>query len=165
MSGKDEQVVADLSEAAAAEVAMDTEEPTATATASVENVPAEGTPEDATASEATSSEDAAAPGPDTVEAIQSTVIEGIKTIFDPEIPVNIWELGLIYEVDVSEARSVLVTMTLTSPMCPTAQMLVEQVETVARDTPHVQEAKVDLVWDPPWDMEKMSEEARLVLGF
>ena len=165
MSGKEEQVVADLSEAAAEEVAMDTEEPTATATASVENVPAEDTPEDATASEATSSEDAAAPGPDTVEAIQSTVIEGIKTIFDPEIPVNIWELGLIYEVDVSEARSVLVTMTLTSPMCPTAQMLVEQVETVARDTPHVQEAKVDLVWDPPWDMEKMSEEARLVLGF
>ena len=104
-------------------------------------------------------------GPDTVEAIRETIIDGLKAIYDPEISVNIWDLGLIYNIDVAKDRRVEVTMTLTSPMCPVAQDLVDQVENAARMTPHVREAKVDLVFDPPWDMEKMSEEAKLQLGF
>jgi len=103
--------------------------------------------------------------PESEPVIRATVIDGIKAIYDPEIPVNIWELGLIYKIEVTEAKDVNIEMTLTSPMCPTAQQLVGQVEMAARETPCVQEAHVELVWDPPWDMEKMSEEARLMLGF
>ena len=103
--------------------------------------------------------------PESEPVIRATIIDGIKAIYDPEIPVNIWELGLIYKIEVNDAKDVNIEMTLTSPMCPTAQQLVGQVEMAARETPHVKEANVDLVWDPPWDMEKMSEEARLMLGF
>jgi len=105
------------------------------------------------------------PGPTHPDAIRESIVNNIKGIYDPEIPVNIWELGLIYDVDVNEDRTVDINMTLTSPMCPTAQMLVEQVETAAKEAPHVEDARVELVWDPPWDMEKMSEEAKLLLGF
>lgn len=112
-----------------------------------------------------SSEAAGSPAPDSPEGIRANMIQNFKGIYDPEIPVDIYELGLIYRVDVKPDRSVDVDMTLTSPMCPTAQMLVEQVEMAAKDTPYVTDANVELVWDPPWDMEKMSEEARLLLGF
>lgn len=104
-------------------------------------------------------------GADTVEAIRESIVSGIKCIYDPEIPVDIWELGLIYEVKVHEDRKVDVTMTLTSPMCPTAQQLVGQVEMAAKEAPYVVDANVDLVWDPPWTMDSMSEEARILLGF
>jgi FeS assembly SUF system protein len=103
--------------------------------------------------------------PESEPVIRATIIDGIKAIYDPEIPVNIWELGLIYKIDVNDDKDVNVEMTLTSPMCPTAQQLVGQVEMAARETPCVNEVNVDLVWEPPWDMEKMSEEARLMLGF
>lgn len=106
-----------------------------------------------------------APERGSAEAIELQVEENIKSIYDPEIPVNIWDLGLIYAIEVSADRHVRVEMTLTSPMCPTAQSLVGQVEMAAKEVPFVMEAVVDLVWDPPWDLEKMSEEARLMLGF
>ena len=98
-------------------------------------------------------------------AIRDDIIEGIKTVYDPEIPVNVFELGLIYDVRVDAERRVEIDMTLTSPMCPTAQWLVGQVDRVARSTPHVAEVQVELVWDPPWDPERMSEAARMELGF
>lgn len=103
--------------------------------------------------------------PNTPEAIHAAIVEGIKTIYDPEIPVDIWQLGLIYGIEVNEDRTVYVRMTLTSPMCPTAQSLVGQVELAAREAPHVKDATVELVWEPPWTMDSMSEEARLLLGF
>jgi FeS assembly SUF system protein len=134
---------------------------------------------DATSAEATSTETSAATEPltavdarypdettpNTVEAIHDAIVEGFKTIYDPEIPVDIWQLGLIYGIEVSEDRNVYVRMTLTSPMCPTAQSLVGQVELAAREAPHVKDATVELVWEPPWTMDNMSEEARLLLGF
>ena len=103
--------------------------------------------------------------PDDPEAIRAAIIDNLRAIYDPEIPVNVWELGLIYNIAISEERTVDVRMTLTSPMCPTAQSLVSQVELAAREAPHVKDATVDLVWEPPWTMESMSEEARLLLGF
>ncbi len=104
-------------------------------------------------------------GPNTPEGIRAGVVEAIKGVYDPEIPVNVWDLGLIYGVDVGSDRKVDIKMTLTSPMCPTAQSLVFQVEMAAKETAYVQDAEVELVWEPPWDMDKMSEEARLMLGF
>ena len=103
--------------------------------------------------------------PESEPVIRATIIDGIKAIYDPEIPVNIWELGLIYKIDVADNQDVNIEMTLTSPMCPTAQQLVGQVEMAARETPCVKEVNVELVWEPPWEMEHMSEEARLMLGF
>lgn len=103
--------------------------------------------------------------PDEPDAIRAVIVDNLKAIYDPEIPVNIWELGLIYDLTVGEDRNVAVRMTLTSPMCPTAQQLVGQVELAAREAPHVKEATVDLVWEPAWTMESMSEDARLLLGF
>lgn len=103
--------------------------------------------------------------PTSPEGIRAQIIDNLKMVYDPEIPVDIYELGLIYGIDVSEELDVRIEMTLTSPMCPTAQQLVGQAEMAAREVPFVKEAEVDLVWDPPWDMDKMSEEARLLLGF
>ncbi len=103
--------------------------------------------------------------PNEPEAIRDAIITGIRSIYDPEIPVNIHDLGLIYGIDISDERHVHVRMTLTSPMCPTAQGLRDQVEQTAREAPHVKEVTVELVWDPPWSMDSMTEEARLNLGF
>lgn len=103
----------------------------------------------------------ALPEPD---ELREQVVEVIKTVFDPEIPVNIFELGLIYKVEVSSDRDVLVEMTLTSPNCPAAQSMPNEVETKARSLPGVGEVTVDVVWDPPWSPEHMSEAARLELG-
>jgi FeS assembly SUF system protein len=96
--------------------------------------------------------------------IRDQVIEGIKTVFDPEIPVNIYELGLIYEVNV-DGTKVDILMTLTSPGCPAAGMLPGEVEEKARAVEGVTEARVEVTFDPPWDQGMMSEEARLELGF
>ena len=100
------------------------------------------------------------PGGDIYEG----VITALKEIFDPEIPVNIYELGLIYGVDVSDEGSVNVTMTLTTPHCPVAESMPAEVELRVSAVPGVRDAEVNLVWDPPWDMAKMSDEAKLELG-
>ena len=100
------------------------------------------------------------PGGDIYEG----VIAALKEIFDPEIPVNIYELGLIYGVDVSDEGSVNVTMTLTTPHCPVAESMPGEVELRVSAVPGVRDAEVNLVWDPPWDMAKMSDEAKLELG-
>ena len=96
--------------------------------------------------------------------LRDKVIEMIKTCYDPEIPVDIWELGLIYDVAVDGAGKVDVTMTLTSPMCPVAESLPPEVEAKVRTVEGVSEASVEVTWDPPWSPEKMSEAARLELG-
>lgn len=93
------------------------------------------------------------------------VLESIKTVYDPEIPVNIVELGLVYEVTVSEAKAAHVRMTLTAPGCPVADDILRQVKEAAEATEGVESATVELVFDPPWDREKMSEVAKFELGF
>ncbi len=98
------------------------------------------------------------------EAIREGVIETLRTVFDPEIPVNIYELGLVYDVLVREDAAVHVRMTLTSPMCPVAESLPPEVEEKVRAVPGVRDVEVELVWDPPWSPSMMSEAARLELG-
>jgi FeS assembly SUF system protein len=97
-------------------------------------------------------------------SIREGVIETLRTVYDPEIPVNIYELGLVYEVDVREGASVHVRMTLTSPMCPVAESLPPEVEAKVRAVPGVKDVEVELVWDPPWNPSMMTEAARLELG-
>ena len=103
---------------------------------------------------------AAGPGSD----LQAAIVETLKTIYDPEIPVDIYELGLIYDVAVSEDGDAVVTMTLTTPHCPVAESMPGEVELRVLSVPGVRDAEVKLVWDPPWDPSKMSDEARLELG-
>ena len=100
------------------------------------------------------------PGGDLYEA----VIDALKDIFDPEIPVNIYDLGLIYGVVVADDGGVVVAMTLTTPHCPVAESMPGEVELRVGAVPGVRDAEVNLVWDPPWDPAKMSDEARLELG-
>ena len=100
------------------------------------------------------------PGGDVYEA----VIAALKEIFDPEIPVNIYDLGLIYGVDVADNGHVAVTMTLTTPHCPVAESMPAEVELRVSAVPGVATADVNLVWDPPWDPQKMSDDAKLELG-
>jgi FeS assembly SUF system protein len=97
--------------------------------------------------------------------IEQAVIEVLRTVYDPEIPVNIYELGLVYDVDVDPAGKVVVRMTLTSPGCPVAGSLVPEVEGKIRMIPGATGSKVVLVWDPPWDPSMMTEAAKLQLGF
>lgn len=96
--------------------------------------------------------------------LQSAVVDALKEIYDPEIPVNIYDLGLIYGVEVDEESDVTVTMTLTTPHCPVAETMPGEVELRASSVPGIRDAEVELVWDPPWSPEKMSDEARLELG-
>jgi FeS assembly SUF system protein len=96
--------------------------------------------------------------------LEKQVVDVLRTCYDPEIPVNIYELGLIYKVDVAPPGAVHVTMTLTSPMCPVAGSLPPEVEAKIRNVPGVTEAKVDVVWDPPWTPAMMSEAAKLQLN-
>jgi FeS assembly SUF system protein len=100
------------------------------------------------------------PGGDLYEA----VVAALKEIFDPEIPVNIYDLGLIYGVEVGDDAAVEVTMTLTTPHCPVAESMPGEVELRVASVPGVRDCEVNLVWDPPWDMGKMSDEAKLELG-
>ncbi|HCY46802.1 MAG TPA: DUF59 domain-containing protein [Flavobacteriales bacterium] len=97
--------------------------------------------------------------------IESRVVDVLKTIFDPEIPVDIYELGLIYEVKVNDSAFVHILMTLTSPSCPVAETLPVEVEEKVAGIKDVDGAKVEIVFDPPWTKEMMSEEALLELGF
>ncbi|MFQ5968627.1 MAG: SUF system Fe-S cluster assembly protein [Acidimicrobiia bacterium] len=96
--------------------------------------------------------------------LKSKVIEVLETCYDPEIPVNIYELGLIYDIDVAPSGAVAIRMTLTSPACPVAGSLPPEVESKVGNIEGVSSAKVDVVWEPPWTPEKMSEAARLQLG-
>ena len=99
-----------------------------------------------------------------VDDIKYDLIAALTTVYDPEIPVDIYELGLIYELNVDEKGLVDVVMTLTTPMCPAAEILPPEVEAKAREVEGVSDVKLDLVWDPPWDMEMMSPAARLQLN-
>jgi FeS assembly SUF system protein len=99
-----------------------------------------------------------------LEAIQEGVLAALKTCFDPEVPVNIYELGLIYDVDVKETGAVDIKMTLTSPGCPVATTLPPEVQAKVKAVPGVTASKVDVVWDPPWTPDRMTEAARLQLG-
>ena len=96
--------------------------------------------------------------------IKEKVIEEIKKIYDPEIPVNIYELGLIYKIDVDEKNKVNIDMTLTSPNCPVAESLPNEVKENIMKVEGVSEVNLNLVWDPPWDKDKMSEAAKLELN-
>jgi FeS assembly SUF system protein len=102
--------------------------------------------------------------PEQQEEIQEKIVAALRTCFDPEIPVNIYELGLIYDIEVPPTGAVAIRMTLTSPACPAAGSLPPEVQRKARDVPGVTAAKVDVVWDPPWTPDRMSEAARLQLG-
>jgi FeS assembly SUF system protein len=106
-----------------------------------------------------------APDPTQVAALQAPIIEALKTVYDPEIPVDIYELGLIYDIVVDAERRVLVRMTLTSPACPSAQQLPSEVRFKVKAVPGVTDAWVEIVWEPPWDKDRMSEAAKLQLGF
>jgi len=103
-------------------------------------------------------------GDESMDELKERVIETLKSIYDPEIPVDIYELGLIYDVAISEDSDAVVTMTLTTPHCPVAESMPGEVELRVLSVPGIRDAEVKLVWDPPWDPSKMSDEARLELG-
>ncbi len=98
-------------------------------------------------------------------AFQQKIIDAAKTVFDPEIPVDIYELGLIYDIIVDAEKRALIKMTLTSPACPSAQQLPSEVRFKVKAVPGITDAWVEIVWEPPWDKERMSEAAKLQLGF
>lgn len=122
-------------------------------------------PEPPAPAEATPPAPAANAGPVPVEELRAKVVEVLTTCYDPEIPVNIYELGLVYDVDVTPEGAVSIRMTLTSPACPVAGSLPPEVEQKVRAVPGVSSARVEVVWEPPWTMERMSEAARVQLGF
>jgi len=99
-----------------------------------------------------------------ISRLTDDIVAALKTVYDPEIPADIYELGLIYKVDIEDNRSVNVDMTLTTPNCPSAAELPLMVESAVASVPGVSSAKVNVVWDPPWDQSRMSDEARLVLN-
>jgi FeS assembly SUF system protein len=102
--------------------------------------------------------------PEEIERLTDGIVSALKTVYDPEIPSDIYELGLIYRVDVADDRAVTVDMTLTTPNCPSAQELPMMVENAVASVPGVGDVKVNIVWDPPWDPSRMSDEARVVLN-
>ena len=101
---------------------------------------------------------------DEMARLTDEIVGALKTVYDPEIPADIYELGLIYKVDVDDDRMVHIDMTLTTPNCPSAAELPAQVENAVAGVPGVREAKVNIVWEPPWDPSRMSDEARSVLN-
>jgi FeS assembly SUF system protein len=100
-----------------------------------------------------------------VEVLRPRVVDAIRTVYDPEIPVNIYELGLIYALDLDAEGTADIKMTLTAPACPVAGVLPQEVADKVASVEGISQARVELVWDPPWSMERMSEEAKLELGF
>ena len=107
---------------------------------------------------------ASAIAPEELARLTDDIVAALKTVYDPEIPADIYELGLIYKIDIGDDRGVKVDMSLTSPNCPAAQDLPIMVENAVSSVPGVKETKVEVVWDPPWDPSRMSDEARLVLN-
>ena len=101
---------------------------------------------------------------DEVARLTDEIIAALKTVYDPEIPADIYELGLIYKVDIADDRKVTVDMTLTTPNCPSAAELPNMVENAVASVPGVGEVAVNVVWDPPWDQSRMSDEARVALN-
>ena len=99
-----------------------------------------------------------------ITRLTDEIVTALKTVYDPEIPADIYEIGLIYRIDIADDRTVKVDMSLTSPNCPAAQDLPIMVENAVSSVPGVKETKVAVVWDPPWDPSRMSDEARLVLN-
>jgi FeS assembly SUF system protein len=102
--------------------------------------------------------------PEETERLSNDIVAALKTVFDPEIPADIYELGLIYKVDISDERAVDVTMTLTTPNCPAAGELPTMVENAVASVPGVGVVNINLVWEPAWSPDRMSDEARLVLN-
>jgi FeS assembly SUF system protein len=102
--------------------------------------------------------------PTAVDALKARLIEVLRTVHDPEIPLNIYDLGLIYALEIYDAGRVRVLMTLTTPNCPAAQQFPAEVTRVLESVPGVQSAEVEIVWEPPWTAERMSEASRLQLG-
>ncbi len=100
----------------------------------------------------------------TIESLQRDVVRALRQVYDPEIPVNVYDLGLIYEVKIDDDHKVFVKMTLTAPNCPMADQLIEDVHDAVRNTPGVTDAAIELVFEPAWDKSRMSEEAMLELG-
>ena len=126
--------------------------------------PASEAPEAAPAPAPPSGEGTFTPDPLNTLKFQPALVEAVSKVFDPEIPVNIYELGLIYNLDVDADGNVQVRMTLTAPACPAAQTLPIDVERRIREVPGVNDVKVAVVWDPPWTRDKMSDAAKLTLG-
>ena len=118
----------------------------------------------ATAAAAATAERPSAIPADEMARLTDDIVGAIKTVYDPEIPSDIYELGLIYKVDIDDDRVVKIDMTLTTPNCPSAAELPQQVENAVAGVPGVREAKVTIVWDPPWDPSRMSDEARTELN-
>jgi FeS assembly SUF system protein len=100
-----------------------------------------------------------------VEKLREAVIEALKQVYDPEIPVDIYELGLVYKIEISKYSHAFIQMTLTSPACPVAGTLPGEVERKVLEVEGIKSADVELIWDPPWDKDRMSEVAKLELGF
>jgi FeS assembly SUF system protein len=107
---------------------------------------------------------ASALAPEELDRMTDGIVSALKTVYDPEIPADIYELGLIYRIDIADNRATTVDMTLTTPNCPSAQELPIMVENAVASVPGVGEVTVNVVWDPPWDPSRMSDEARLVLN-
>ena len=118
----------------------------------------------AAAETAASAATSAAPATPELDRLTDDIVQALKTVYDPEIPADIYELGLIYKIDIADDRSVSVDMTLTTPNCPSAQELPIMVENAVASVPGVGPVNVAVVWDPPWDPSRMSDEARLVLN-
>ena len=104
------------------------------------------------------------PDPGRTAALKPAIVDAIRTVYDPEIPVNVWELGLIYDVFVDASGTAAVRMTLTAPGCPAAQSLPVEIARKVREVPGVADAKVDVVWEPAWTKDRMSDAAKLQLG-
>jgi FeS assembly SUF system protein len=128
-------------------------------------------PQDAPASAPAAADGAASPAAmnggavsDDLARLTDEIVTAIKTVYDPEIPADVYELGLIYKIDIADDRAVHVDMTLTTPNCPSAQELPTMVENAVASVPGVGPVDVKVVWDPPWDPSRMSDEARVVLN-
>jgi FeS assembly SUF system protein len=134
-----------------------------TESAQIKSPAAEAADEVATAPAANSGSESALPEAE-LARMTDDIIAALKTVFDPEIPADIYELGLIYRIDIADDRGVNVDMTLTTPNCPAAQDLPGSVENAVASVPGVGVVKVNIVWDPPWDPSRMSDEARAVLN-
>ncbi|MBD3670493.1 MAG: SUF system Fe-S cluster assembly protein [Gammaproteobacteria bacterium] len=103
-------------------------------------------------------------GPEDFEALKTKVVDALRTVYDPEIPLNLYDLGLIYDIDIQGHNDVTITMTLTTPHCPVAETMPGKVQQAVAGVDEVNDVDVKLVWQPPWDQTRMSDEAKLTLG-